>query len=177
MRIKNDVEFVKKECMSDDSIGWDDQMECRCGEIVSEVKKLKDTEVKCIFSDGDWWSYPPSCLEEEIMLEKGKKYTVNDSNDSFEFIEESENFAIFEGGIVFKKDGNEFVEVVPEVPNFMDKEWRVVVDRDKECVDIMCGLIYIAVIRSDGIHMIGGVPDYLGIHLDDKNDAVNVVKY
>ena len=174
MRIKNDVEFVKKECESNDTVEWCDIMERRCGEKVTDVKVLTDTKVKCTFSDGDWYYYTPACLEEDATLEKGKKYTIAAGGAPMMFVEESENFAIFEGGIVFKKEGNEFVEVVQD---FMDREWRAVVDRDKECVDIMCGLFYIAVIRSDGIHMIGGVPDYLGIHLDDKNDAVNVVKY
>ena len=52
MRIKSDVEFVKKECMSDDSVGWDDSMECRCGEKVTKVEKFSDTAVLCTFSAG-----------------------------------------------------------------------------------------------------------------------------
>lgn len=172
MRIKNDVEFVKKECMSDDSIGWDDQMECRCGEIVSEVKKLKDTEVKCIFSDGDWWSYPPSCLEEEIMLEKGKKYTINGSPDFFEFVEESENFAIFKDGYAIEKEGNTFTEYDPK-PEFLKKEWAAIVEEDR--VLITCGLYRIISICEDGCKMIEEVSDTLDLQIDE-NGAVKVVK-
>ena len=172
MRIKNDVEFVKKECMSDDSIGWDDQMECRCGEIVSEVKKLKDTEVKCIFSDGDWWSYPPSCLEEEIMLEKGKKYTINGSPDFFEFVEESENFAIFKDGYAIEKEGNTFTEYDPK-PEFLKKEWKVIVGQG--IIDIKCDGYYVAEISKYGCRMIESVSEDLGLPLDE-NGAVKVVK-
>ena len=172
MRIKNDVEFVKKECMSDDSIGWDDQMECRCGEIVSEVKKLKDTEVKCIFSDGDWWSYPPSCLEEEIMLEKGKKYTINGSPDFFEFVEESENFAIFKDGYAIEKEGNTFTEHDPK-PEFLKMKWDVKVE-DKRVL-VSCGNFYLIEIDNRGCRMVTSVSERLGLPLDDRG-TVKVVK-
>ena len=175
MRIKNDVEFVKKECMSDDSIGWDDQMECRCGEIVSEVKKLKDTEVKCIFSDGDWWSYPPSCLEEEIMLEKGKKYTINGSPDSFEFVEESEHYAIFEDGRVFKKEGNEFVATKPKGPRFLSEKWEVMVDHDIGRVNVLCDAYYVAEITKEGLQLTHHLPRDIGFALDE-NCAARLVK-
>ena len=170
MRIKNDVEFVKKECMSDDSIGWDDQMECRCGEIVSEVKKLKDTEVKCIFSDGDWWSYPPSCLEEEIMLEKGKKYTINGSPDFFEFVEESENFAIFKDGYAIEKEGNTFTEYDPK-PEFLKKEWRV--ERRNDDFVVYCGLFGVCTIGESGLYPNKNISPQLGLPLDE-NGAVKI---
>lgn len=172
MRIKSDVEFVKKECMSDDSIGWDDQMECRCGEIVSEVKKLKDTEVKCIFSDGDWWSYPPSCLEEETMLEKGKKYTINGTTDSFEFVEESENFAIFEGGIVFKKGGNEFAEYNPK-PTFLNCDWHVT--RIGDDFVVYCGGFGICTIGERGLYPNKNISSMIGLPLDEKG-SVKIIK-
>ncbi len=172
MRIKSDMEFVKKACESDYSIGWDDSMEYRCGEKVTEVVVLTDTKVKCTFSDGEWWTYPSSCLTEDAMLEKGKKYTVNGSTDYFEFIEESENFAIFEGGIAFKKDGNEFVEVEPETM-FLKRKWNVEVN--STYVIVRCDDFSVAMFTRDGCDMIGGLPKSLGFTLDE-NDAVNVIK-
>ena len=173
MRIKSDVEFVKKECMSDDSIGWgEDSMECRCGETVTDVHKLSDNKVECTFPDGDWWYYTPACLTEDVMLEKGKKYTVNDSNDSFEFIEESENFAIFEGGIVVEKEGNTFTEHDPK-PEFLKMKWDVKVEDER--VLVSCGNFFLFEIDKRGNRMVTSVSEALGLPLDDRG-AVKVVK-
>ena len=74
MRIKSDVEFVRRECSSDDCIDWAESMVEYCGQKVSEVKNISDQKVKCSFPDGNWWYYTPACLclEEDVMLEKGK---------------------------------------------------------------------------------------------------------
>ena len=172
MRIKSDVEFVKKECMSDDTIDWCSSMKCRCGEKVTDVKTINDTKVKCTFSDGDWYYYTPDCLEESVILEKGKKYTVNGSNASFAFIEESENFAIFEGGIVFKKEGNTFTEYDPK-PEFVKKEWNVEIN--SASVIVKCDGFSVAMFTRDGCNMIGSLPKSLGFTLDE-DCAVKVVK-
>jgi len=169
MRIKSVVQFVKRECMSDEAIDWDSSMESRCGETVTEVMKLSDNKVKCTFSDGDWYYYTPACLEEGAILEKGKKYTVNGSADSFEFIEESENFAIFEDCIVFKKEGNEFAEAAPD---FLREVWDI--DVRSETVSIRCGMYYICTITKDGAYMNHSVPKRFGLPLDENN-AVKVV--
>lgn len=173
MRIKSDVTFVEKECKSTESVGWCEEMARRCGERVTSVKNCADGMVKCNFADGDFWLYTPSCLEEEnTMLEKGKKYTVNGSTDSFEFLEGSKNFAIFEGGIAFKKDGNEFVEVEPETM-FLKRKWNVEVN--STYVIVRCDDFSVAMFTRDGCDMIGGLPKSLGFTLDE-NDAVNVIK-
>ena len=172
MRIKSDVDFVKKECESDDSIGWDDSMECRCGEKVTEVEKISDTEVMCTFSDGDWYYYTPACLEEDATLEKGKKYTINDGINVFEFVEESENFAIFKDGYAIEKEGNTFTEYDPK-PEFLKKEWAAIVEEDR--VLITCGPYRIISIREDGCKMIEEVSDTLDLQIDE-NGAVKVVK-
>ena len=172
MRIKNDVEFVKKECESNDTVEWCDIMERRCGEKVTDVKVLTDTKVKCTFSDGDWYYYTPACLEEDATLEKGKKYTINGSPDFFEFVEESENFAIFKDGYAIEKEGNTFTEYDPK-PEFLKKEWAAIVEEDR--VLITCGPYRIISIREDGCKMIEEVSDTLDLQIDE-NGAVKVVK-
>ena len=87
MRIKSDVEFVRRECSSDDCIDWAESMVEYCGQKVSEVKNISDQKVECSFPDGNWWYYTPACLEEDVMLEKGKKYTINDGINVFDFVE------------------------------------------------------------------------------------------
>ena len=169
MRIKSDVEFVKKECIADESIDWCDSMECRCGENVVKIKNESETKLKCFFSDGDWWYYPLSCIEGLTTLEKGKKYTINSGINVFEFVEESENFAIFEGGIVFKKDGNEFVDVVPM---FLKKEWRV--ERRKDDFVVYCGQFGICTIGANGLYPNKNLSLSLGFPLDE-NDAIKIV--
>ncbi len=73
MRIKSDVEFVMRECLAyPDGADWNDDMVAYCGQTVSEVKNISDQKVKCSFPDGNWWFYTPACLEEGVMLEKGK---------------------------------------------------------------------------------------------------------
>lgn len=170
MRIKSDVEFVKRECMSDDTIGWCSSMECRCGSAVTEVTKISGNKVKCTFSDGDWWRYTPKCLEESITLEKGKKYTVNGSTDSFEFLEESKNFVIFEGGIVFKKEGNTFTEYDPN-PEFLEMEWCV--KRSKDAFVVYCGDFGICTIGERGLYPNKNISSSLGLPLDE-NGAVKI---
>lgn len=172
MRIKSDVEFVKRECMSDDTIAWSDRMKYRCGSAVTEVTKISDNKVECTFSDGAWYYYTPACLEESVILEKGKMYTVNGSTDSFEFLEESENFVIFEGGIVFKKEGNMFTEYDPK-PEFVKKEWNVEIN--SASVIVKCDGFSVAMFTRDGCDMIGSLPKSLGFTLDE-DDAVKVVK-
>ena len=171
MRIKSDVEFVKRECESNDTVEWCDIMERRCGENVSEVKKLNGTKVRCIFSDGDWYYYTPDCLEEYIILEKGKKYTIADNGAPVTFVEEYENYAIFEGGIVFKKEGNTFTEYDPK-PEFLKKEWRV--EMNSASVIVKCGDFSVAMFTRNGCDMIGGLPKSLGFNLDE-DDAVRVL--
>ena len=172
MRIKSDVEFVKKECMSDDTIDWCSSMKCRCGEKVTDVKTINDTKVKCTFSDGDWYYYTPDCLEESVILEKGKKYTINDGIYVFEFVEESENFVIFEGGIVFKKEGNTFTEHDPK-PEFLKMKWDVKVEDER--VLVSCGNFFLFEIDKRGNRMVTSVSEALGLPLDDRG-AVKVVK-
>ena len=168
MRIKSDVEFVKREC---EGI-WMSEMADYCGKEVISYNVDRDGDYCCIFSDGHNWAFPSSCLTEDAMLEKGKKYTVNGSTDYFEFIEESENFAIFEGGIAFKKDGNEFVEVEPETM-FLKRKWNVEVN--STYVIVRCDDFSVAMFTRDGCDMIGGLPKSLGFTLDE-NGAVKVVK-
>lgn len=172
MRIKSVVQFVKRECMSDEAIDWDSSMESRCGETVTEVMKLSDNKVKCTFSDGDWYYYTPACLEEGAILEKGKKYTINDGINVFEFVEESENFAIFKDGYAIEKEGNTFTEYDPK-PEFLKKDWRV--DISEKYVDIKCGDFAVAMFSVEGCYMIKGLPERLGLKLD-KDGAVKVVK-
>lgn len=172
MRIKSVVQFVKRECMSDEAIDWDSSMESRCGETVTEVMKLSDNKVKCTFSDGDWYYYTPACLEEGAILEKGKKYTINDGINVFEFVEESENFAIFKDGYAIEKEGNTFTEYDPK-PEFLKKEWAAIVEEDR--VLITCGPYRIISIREDGCKMIEEVSDTLDLQIDE-NGAVKVVK-
>ena len=172
MRIKNDVEFVKKECESNDTVEWCDIMERRCGEKVTDVKVLTDTKVKCTFSDGDWYYYTPACLEEDATLEKGKKYTINDGINVFEFVEESENFAIFKDGYAIEKEGNTFTEYDPK-PEFLKKDWRVEIH--STYVVVKCDGFSVAMVTRDGCSMIGGLPKSLGFTIDEDN-AMNVVK-
>ena len=173
MRIKRDVEFVKRECESyPDAIDWDDDMEEYCGKTVSEVKNISDQKVKCSFPDGTRWSYTPACLEEDIVLEKGKRYTVNGSNHSFEFVEESANYAIFEGGIVFEKFGNTFTEL-DQKPRFLKEEWKATVEDDR--VLITCGPFRILSIREGGCSTISSLPKSLDLPIDDDG-AVKVVE-
>ena len=174
MRIKSDVEFVKKECEAHDC-GWLEEMECRCGENVVKIKNESETKLKCFFSDGDWWYYPLSCIEGLTTLEKGKKYTIAAGEAPMTFVEESENFAIFEGGFVVKKDGNEFVEVVPKVPGFLKKEWSVEVLPDPGMVRVLCGGFYVAEFTEHGLRHVGNLPKAFGFALDDR-DAAKLVK-
>ena len=154
MRIKSDVEFVKRECASDKSVGWQDVMECRCGETVTDVHKLSGNKVKCTFPDGGWYYYTPDCLKEYIILEKGKKYTVSGLEILFEFIEESENYAIFKtpSGYfrTFEKEHNNFVEHTNNVPNFMKVEWEIEKNSIENKVHIICGGIPVAVFSKEG---------------------------
>ena len=170
MRIKSDVEFVNSECEKRDI--WDDGMDYYCGREVVSYSIDEDGDYECKFADGESWYYPFSCIEGLQILEKGEKYTVNGSTDYFEFIEESENFAIFEGGIAFKKDGNEFVEVEPETM-FLKRKWNVEVN--STYVIVRCDDFSVAMFTRDGCDMIGGLPKSLGFTLDE-NDAVNVIK-
>jgi hypothetical protein len=168
MRIKSDVEFVKREC---EGI-WMSEMADYCGQEVISYNVDRDGDYVCHFSNGGNWAYPPSCIEGLSTLEKGKKYTINDGINVFEFVEESENFAIFEGGIVFKKEGNTFTEYDPK-PEFLKKDWRV--DISEKYVDIKCGDFAVAMFSVEGCYMIKGLPERLGLKLD-KDGAVKVVK-
>ena len=170
MRIKSDVEFVKRECMSDDTIAWSDRMKYRCGSAVTEVTKISGNKVECTFSDGAWYYYTPACLEESVILEKGKMYTVNGSTDSFEFLEESENFVIFEGGIVFKKGGNEFAEYNPK-PTFLNCDWHVT--RIGDDFVVYCGGFGICTIGERGLYPNKNISPSLGLPLDE-NGAVKI---
>ena len=172
MRIKSDVEFVRRECSSDDCIDWAESMVEYCGQKVSEVKNISDQKVKCSFPDGNWWYYTPACLEEDVMLEKGKKYTINDGINVFDFVEESENFVIFKDGYAIEKEGNTFTECDPK-PEFLKKDWRV--DISEKYVDIKCGDFAVAMFSVEGCYMIKGSPERLGLKLD-KDGAVKVVK-
>ena len=172
MRIKSDVEFVNSECEKRDI--WDDGMDYYCGREVVSYSIDEDGDYECKFADGESWYYPFSCIEGLQILEKGEKYTVNGSTDYFEFIEESENFAIFEGGIALKKDGNEFVEVAPE-PRFLNEEWEVRVSKREGTVDVLCGGFYVAEITKDGLRTVARLPANIGFALD-KRRAVKVVK-
>ena len=169
MRIKSDVEFVKKECEAHDC-GWLEEMECRCGENVVKIKNESETKLKCFFSDGDWWYYPLSCIEGLTTLEKGKKYTIAAGEAPMTFVEESENFAIFEGGIALKKDGNEFVEVAPE-PRFLNEEWEVRVSKREGTVHVLCGGFYVAEITKDGLRHVMSLPENIGFALDNQRAA------
>ena len=172
MRIKSVVQFVKRECMSDEAIDWDSSMESRCGETVTEVMKLSDNKVKCTFSDGDWYYYTPACLEEGAILEKGKKYTINDGINVFEFVEESENFAIFNDGYAIEKEGNTFTEYDPK-PEFLKMKWDVKVEDER--VLVSCGNFFLFEIDKRGNRMVTSVSEALGLPLDDRG-AVKVVK-
>ena len=168
MRIKSDVEFVKREC---EGI-WMSEMADYCGQEVISYNVDRDGDYVCHFSNGGNWAYPPSCIEGLSTLEKGKKYTINDGINVFEFVEESENFAIFEGGIVFKKEGNTFTEYDPK-PEFLKKEWNVEIN--STYVVVKCAGFNVAMFTRDGCYMIGGLPKSLGFTLDEDN-AAKVVK-
>ena len=170
MRIKSVVQFVKRECMSDEAIAWDSSMESRCGETVTEVMKLSDNKVKCTFSDGDWYYYTPACLEEGATLEKGKKYTINDGINVFDFVEESENFAIFKDGYAIEKEGNTFTEYDPK-PEFVKKEWRV--ERRNDDFVVYCGLFGVCTIGESGLYPNKNISPQLGLPLDE-NGAVKI---
>ena len=172
MRIKSDVEFVRRECSSDDCIDWAESMVEYCGQKVSEVKNISDQKVKCSFPDGNWWYYTPACLEEDVMLEKGKKYTINDGINVFDFVEESENFVIFKDGYAIEKEGNTFTECDPK-PEFLKKEWNVKVEDER--VLVSCGNFFLFEIDKRGSRMVTSVSEALGLPLDDRG-AVKVVK-
>ena len=170
MRIKSDVEFVNSECEKRDI--WDDGMDYYCGREVVSYSIDEDGDYECKFADGESWYYPFSCIEGLQILEKGEKYTVNGSTDYFEFIEESENFAIFKDGYAIEKEGNTFTEYDPK-PEFLKKEWAAIVEEDR--VLITCGLYRIISICEDGCKMIEEVSDTLDLQIDE-NGAVKVVK-
>ena len=167
MRIKSDVEFVKREC---EGI-WMSEMADYCGQEVISYNVDRDGDYVCHFSNGGNWAYPPSCIEGLSTLEKGKKYTVNGSTMLVvEFVEESENFVIFEGGIVFKKKGNTFTEYDPK-PEFLKKEWRVEKCRDDFVV--YCGGFGICTIGERGLYPNKNISSSLGLPLDE-NGAVKI---
>ena len=166
MRIKSDVEFVKREC---EGI-WMSEMADYCGQEVISYNVDRDGDYVCHFSNGGNWAYPPSCIEGLSTLEKGKKYTINDGINVFEFVEESENFAIFEGGIVFKKEGNTFTEYDPK-PEFLKKEWRV--ERRNDDFVVYCGLFGVCTIGESGLYPNKNISPQLGLPLDE-NGAVKI---
>ena len=169
MRIKSDVEFVKREC---EGI-WMSEMADYCGQEVISYNVDRDGDYVCHFSNGGNWAYPPSCIEGLSTLEKGKKYTVNGSTMLVvEFVEESENFVIFEGGIVFKKEGNTFTEHDPK-PEFLKMKWDVKVEDER--VLVSCGNFFLFEIDKRGNRMVTSVSEALGLPLDDRG-AVKVVK-
>ena len=170
MRIKSDVEFVKRECMSDDTIGWCSSMERRCGETVTYAHKLSGNKLECTFPDRDWWHYTPKCLEESITLEKGKKYTINDGINVFDFVEESENFVIFKDGYAIEKEGNTFTECDPK-PEFLKKDWRV--ERRNDDFVVYCGLFGVCTIGESGLYPNKNISPQLGLPLDE-NGAVKI---
>ena len=162
MRIKSDCEGI-----------WMSEMADYCGQEVISYNVYRDGDYVCHFSNGGNWAYPPSCIEGLSTLEKGKKYTVNGSTMLvFEFVEESENFVIFEGSIVFKKKGNTFTEYDPK-PEFVKKEWNVEIN--SASVIVKCDGFSVAMFTRDGCDMIGSLPKSLGFTLDE-DDAVKVVK-
>ena len=168
MRIKSDVEFVERECKD----MWVSQMADSCGQEVMSYNIDRDGDYVCRFSNGDTWVFAPSCIEALTTLEKGKKYTINDGINVFEFVEESENFAIFKDGYAIEKEGNTFTEYDPK-PEFLKKEWAAIVEEDR--VLITCGPYRIISIREDGCKMIEEVSDTLDLQIDE-NGAVKVVK-
>ena len=170
MRIKSDVEFVRRECSSDDCIDWAESMVEYCGQKVSEVKNISDQKVKCSFPDGNWWYYTPACLEEDVMLEKGKKYTINDGINVFDFVEESENFVIFKDGYDIEKEGNTFTECDPK-PEFLKKDWRV--ERRNDDFVVYCGLFGVCTIGESGLYPNKNISPQLGLPLDE-NGAVKI---
>ena len=174
MRIKADVEFVKKECEAHDC-GWLEEMESYCGRTVVSNRDNDDGSLGCDFSDGEYWLFPKSCLEEDVMFEKGQKYFVNFSTVEYTFVEESDHFAIFTCGastLAFSKSECTF-QKVKEPPRFLNEEWKI--KKTGNCIAVMCGGYYIASLNESGCHMIGGVSKRLGLPLDE-NGAVVVVK-
>ena len=173
MRIKSDVEFVKRECEKHEI--WNEGMTMYCGQEVLAYRIDEDGDYECRFADDNFWYYRASCIEGLTTLEKGKKYTIAAGEAPMTFVEESENFAIFEGGFVVKKDGNEFVEVVPKVPGFLKKEWSVEVLPDPGMVRVLCGGFYVAEFTEHGLRHVGNIPKTFGFALDDR-DAAKLVK-
>ena len=166
MRIKSDVEFVKREC---EGI-WMSEMADYCGQEVISYNVDRDGDYCCIFSDGHNWAFPPSCLEKETILEKGKKYTVNGSTDSFEFVEESENFFIFDHGVAVEKRGNTFTEYNKKL-EFLNSAWRV--ERNNDNFIVYCGPFGICTIRESGLYPNKNISPQLGLPLDE-NGAVKI---
>ena len=170
MRIKSDVEFVKSECEKYDL--WEDGMDDFCGREVISCHQSEVEYCTCFFHNDEVLLYPASYIEGLAALEKGKMYTVNGSTDSFEFLEESKNFVIFEGGIVFKKEGNTFTEYDPK-PEFLKKEWRV--EKLKDDFVVYCGGFGVCTIGVDGLYPNKNLSSRLGFPLDE-NGAIKLVK-
>ena len=170
MRIKSDVKFVKIECEKRDI--WDDGMDDFCGREVISCHQSEVECCTCFFHNDEVLLYPSSCLEDPVALEKGKKYTVNGSAISFTFVEESENFAIFEGGIVFKKEGNTFVEYNPK-PTFLNCDWHVT--RIGDDFVVYCGGFGICTIGERGLYPNKNISSMIGLPLDENN-AIKVIK-
>ena len=143
MRIKSDVEFVKRECESNDTVEWCDII---------------------------WYYYTPACLTEDVILEKGKKYTINDGINVFDFVEESENFVIFKDGYAIEKEGNTFTECDPK-PEFLKKDWRV--ERRNDDFVVYCGLFGVCTIGESGLYPNKNISPQLGLPLDE-NGAVKI---
>ena len=150
MRIKSDVEFVKREC---ERI-WMSEMADYCGQEVISYNVDRDGDYVCHFSNGGNWAYPPSCIEGITTLEKGKKYYVSGLEPLFEFVEYSENYAIFKTSSghlrTFEKEHNNFVEHANNVPNFMKVKWEIEKNSIENKVHIICGGIPVAVFSKEG---------------------------
>ena len=166
MRIKSDVEFVKREC---EGI-WMSEMADYCGQEVISYNVDRDGDYVCHFSNGGNWAYPPSCIEGLSTLEKGKKYTVNGSTDSFEFVEESENFFIFDHGVAVEKRGNTFTEYNKKL-EFLNHAWRV--ERNNDNFIVYCGPFGICTIGESGLYPNKNISPQLGLPLDE-NGAVKI---
>ena len=166
MRIKSDVEFVKREC---EGI-WMSEMADYCGQEVISYNVDRDGDYVCHFSNGGNWAYPPSCIEGLSTLEKGKKYTINDGINVFDFVEESENFAIFKDGYAIEKEGNTFTGYDPK-PEFLKKEWRV--EKLKDDFVVYCGEFGICMIGKRGLYPNKNISSSLGLPLDE-NGAVKI---
>ena len=64
MRIKADVEFVKKECENDEC-DWNPDMAEYCGKEFAAYSVDDDGDYRCVFADGVPWYFPLSCIETE----------------------------------------------------------------------------------------------------------------